>query len=68
MPAQGRDTVPEGARPPEAPGTDIMRAEAMAFSSRAVLEPLVAALKRSQSRVSEPERESGGLANGERRP
>src|SRR5918997_1172804 len=34
----------------------------MAAYTRAVLEPLVAALERSQARVAELERESGGLA------
>ena len=39
----------------------MLRAEAMAAYTRSVLEPLVTALERSQSRVSELERENGGL-------
>ena len=38
-------------------------AESMIAYTRSLLEPLVAALERSQGRVSELERENGGLAN-----
>ena len=46
MSTQGADTDvrpdDEGVRPSESPGTDIMRAEAMAAYTRSLLEPLVA--------------------------
>jgi len=60
--APGADTPEDDVRPSDQPSTDIMRAEAMASYTRSVLEPLVAALERSQGRVSELERENGGLA------
>ena len=50
--APGTDTPEDDVRPSEELGTDIMRAEAMVAYTRAVLESLVAALERSQSRVS----------------
>ncbi len=60
--APGRDTLDEDVRPPDEPGTDIMRAEAMAAYTRSLLEPLTAALERSQGRVAELERDTGRLA------
>jgi excisionase family DNA binding protein len=58
---RGADTVEEDARLPEEPGTDILRAEAMATYTRSILEPLVSALERSETRVAELERENGHL-------
>ena len=60
--APGADSPGEDARPSEEPGTDIMRAEAMAAYTRSLLEPLTAALERSQGRVAELERDTGRLA------
>ncbi len=60
--APSADTPEDDVRPSDQPSTDIMRAEAMASYTRSVVEPLVAALERSQGRVSELEREVGTLA------
>jgi excisionase family DNA binding protein len=53
-----REDVP----PSELPGTDIMRAEAMAAYTRSLLEPLVATIERQADRVAELERENGRQA------
>ena len=57
----GTDTSAPDVRPSEVPGTDIMRAEAMAVYTRSILEPVVAALERSEERARELERENGVL-------
>jgi len=67
---EGSATVPPGSAPTlgeadqqePAPGMALMQAEAMAVYTRSVLEPLVAALERSEGRVAELERENGRLA------
>jgi hypothetical protein len=50
-----------GAGTPQDTQTDLMRAEAMAAYTRSLLEPLTAALERSQGRVAELERDTGRL-------
>jgi len=57
----GTDTSAHDARPSEPPGTDIMRAEAMAAYTRSVLEPLVTALERSEARSRELTAENAEL-------
>jgi hypothetical protein len=57
----GADGSEGDVRPSEPAGTDIMRAEAMAAYTRSVLEPLVAALERSEDRTRELERQVGRL-------
>jgi Helix-turn-helix domain len=52
----------EDVRPSEPPGTDIMRAEAMAAYTRSLLEPLVAHVAELEGTIRELERENGRQA------
>jgi hypothetical protein len=47
----GTDRSAEDAHPPEAPGTDIMRAEAMAAYTRSILEPLVSLVAQRETTI-----------------
>ena len=67
---EGSASVPPGSAPIEddagqleqAPGMALLQAEAMAAYTRSVLEPLVAALERSEEHARQLERENGRLS------